>query len=353
MSLTCLSGLVGLANRDCPCLSAGKPSGFNDSSSGYYLDDRTDGFPVKSALYDNIDCGESTIWDTLEEARNQAIRDVQIDLMQGLQTTRESQIINWNGLIGKAEGSGSYINTNTYSGIQIRPLARMRDAYFIISAVWIDINETKSVPVHVTSNDPTFTPVSVSASVTSSGWTQYELDSPVSLPLYSVNQSDLRYNVSYEPGGAKARQNRIWCCARPAWKAHVDVGAFSEASIPNNELTLPTLNDALGFAVEGHFTCNRLDWICNLDVLNNLYVQDLVARLIQWKASIGLISGVLRSDGVNRATMLDHQGLYRQRNHLSGKYQNAILWIAQNLPSGVTSCWGCEHNQPQLTGLFS
>lgn len=353
MALDCLNGLVGLANRDCPCVSGGQPSGWNDSESGYYLDDREYGFPVKSSLYSNIDCGEDTIWDTLSEARTQGIRDVKSDLQQALETVRESSVINWRGLIGKAEGTGSNSSASTYAGIQVRPTSRMKDAVFMLKAVYININATKSVTVTVSSNDGTFSSVSESASVVANTWSRHQFSSAVALPMYSIGLTDLRYNIAFQPDGATVKQNRLYCCGKQPWMKHINAGGFDLAALPDNEDVLYTNTTLPGIAIEGYFSCNKLDWICDLEEMNGLDLRDLIARLIQWKSAIHLITGVLRSDKVNRATLLDQEGLYRQRSFLAKKYENAVLWVAQNLPGGVTSCWGCEKSAPQVHSLIS
>ena len=352
MALDCLTGLVGLANRDCPCVSGGQPSGYNDSESGYYLDDQEYGFPVTNALYASIDCGQSNIWDRLDEARTQGIRDVKNDLLQSLSQVRESRVINWRGLIGKAEGVGSLVSTNTYAGIQLRPKIRMKDAYFMLKAVHLYVSATKSVTVTVTSNDGTFTPVSESASVTANTWTKYTFSSAVSLPLYSIALTDIRYNIAFQPDGAQVKQNKLWCCGKQPWMNHFDAGSFNLASLPNDQSLIPANNTCPGIALEGYFTCNKLDWICDLEEMNGINMRDLVARLIQVKSAIHLITGVLRSDKVNKYTLLNQEGMYRQRNFLRDYYNNGVLWLSQNLPNGVTSCWGCERAAPQITPLI-
>jgi len=352
MSLTCLSGLVGLSNRDCSCVSGGQPSGWNSSVTGYFLDDREYGFPLKDALDANLECGENNIWDLLSEARTQGIRDVKNDLLQSLHTTRESRIINWRGVIGKTDNVGSYIPGSTYNGIQLRPRIRMKDAYFMVKALWLNINTTGSITVGIASNDGTFTATSESASVTANTWTKHTFSSAISLPLYSIAKPDLRYHIYYQPDGNQGRQNRLWCCTKPVWLQHFEVGAFALTALPGDDV-LPTTQEAAGIAIEGYFTCNKLDWICDLEEMNGYDMRDLIGRLIQWKSSIHLITSVLRSGKVNKYTLLGQEGLYRQRSHLMKMYEEAILWVSQNLPSGVTGCWGCERNAPMINSIMS
>ena len=352
MALDCLSGLVGLSRRDCNCVSGGQPSGWSDSETGYYLDDQEYGFPLKDALDANLLCGESTIWTLLANARTQGIRDVKSDLLQSLNQVRESRVINWRGVIGKTDNVGSYISTNTYESIQLRPRIRMKDAYLTVKALWININQTKSVTVGISSNDGTFADVSGSASVTANTWTKFTFPTAQQLPLYSIAKQDLRYNVFYQPAGAQGRQNRLWCCSKPQWIQHLEAGTFSMAALPGDDV-IPTHQEATGLAIEGYFTCNKLDWICDLEEMNGLEMRDLIGRLIQWKSSIHLITNVLRSGKINKFTLMNQEGLYRQRNHLKANYENTILWVSQHLPQGVTSCWGCERDAPQISFLKS
>lgn len=352
MSLTCLTGLVGLAQRDCNCVSGGQPSGYNSSESGYYLDDREYGFPLKEALDANLDCGEGNIWSLLSEARTNAIRDVKSDLVQTLTTAREDRVINWRGLVGKTETTGGLITGAAKVGVQLRPKFRLKDAYFVAKALHININATKSVTVGIASNDGTFTAVSGSASVTANQWSKYTFPTAVSLPLYSIATQDLRYHVYYEPDGAKSRQNRLWCCSPPGWKQHLEAGAFSSASLPIDS-ELPTSQDAYGLAIEGYFTCNKLDWICDLEEMNGYDLRDFIARLIMYKGAIHAIHSVLESGKVNKYTLMKTEHLLGRRNKLMKLYSEGMLWVAQELPSGVTSCWGCERNAPQVNSLIS
>ena len=354
MALECLTGLVGLSQRDCDCVSGGQPSGWNDSVTGYYLDDHVYGFPVKEALYANIDCGNTTIWNTLAEARTNGIRDMKNDLLQALGTERESNVVNWQGLIGKTDGSGSYISGSTKVGIQLRPRMRLRDTYFMVKALWININATKAVTMGISSNanNGGYTAVTQSVNVTANTWTRCEFTSEQSLPMYLEGTQDLRYDLYYEPDGSQSRQNKIWCCGKPAWMQHFDYGTFSLSSLPTDDI-LPTGSEGYGIAVEGYFTCNKLDWICNLEEMNGLDLRDLIGRLIQYRSAIYLITSVLKSGQVNKYTLMGQEGLYRQRSSLKGWYENDIRWVAQHLPSGVTSCWGCEKNAPYIGSITS
>lgn len=350
MSLSCLDSLVGLSSRDCNCTSGSRPSGYDTSDSGYYLDDREYGFPVQDALLATVDCGEDSIWDMLDTARTQAIRDFKSDMQQALTETRDNNIVSWRGTIAKAESTG-YNNTSTgTAGIQLRPKFRLKDASFVVKAIWVGLNTTKSLTLNFTSNDGSFSDTTRTVSATAGQWVRNALDTTVSLPLYSIARTDVKYNIHYDLGGAKPYNNRMWCCSPPQWLKHLDAGGIITASLDND--TLYGSNYGYGLAIEGYFTCEKLDWICDVSEMNGLDFRDLVARCIQFKGAVKLMSMVLESGKVNYYTLLDGEGLERRRAKLQKMYGEYIMWVAQNMPANVTSCWGCEKNAPRIQSIL-
>lgn len=351
MALDCLDTLVGLADRDCPCVSGSRPSGWNDSTTGRYLDDWEYGFPINASMYANTGCGEDSVWDALADARTKGIRDVKQDLQQALRATREDRIHNWNGLVGKAESGSNYSSTRTNVGLQLRPVYRLRDAYFNVTAIHLGYTAAETVSVTISSNDSTFTDVSEDIVVASDGWTRHTLSgSGVALPLYSISVSDLRYNVSYQPGAGVPKVNKIWCCARPPWLDHMDVFGF-EADTLSDTIDAKS-NYGYGIALEGYLSCNRLDWICNLQEMNGLDFRDLIGRCIQVKAAIKLYTRLIEGDKVNRFTAMDVEQAAHKRASLAELYHNDINWIAQNLPVNLSACWGCDKHAPKVTEIL-
>lgn len=350
MSLTCLDTLVGLSSRECNCLSGSRPSGYDTSDSGYYLDDREYGFPVADALLATQDCGEGSVWDMLSTARDQAIRDFKVDLQQALTSVRDSNIINWRGTIAKAESTG-YNNTTTgTAGLQLRPRYRLKDASFVVKAVWVGLDTTKSLTLNFTSNDVSFSGTTRAVTATAGQWVRNALEVPVTLPMFSIARTDVKYNVHYSLDGAKAYNNRVSCCSPPPWMKHMDAYGILDASFADD--TIYASGYAYGLAIEGYFTCAKLDWICDIEEMNGLDFRDLLGRCIQFKAAVKLMSMVLESGKVNYFTILDAEGLERRRGKLQKMYSEYLLWVAQNLPANVTSCWGCEKHAPRVQAIL-
>jgi len=350
MALDCLNGLVGLSNRDCPCVSGDQPSGWNDSTTGYFLTDTEYGFPLTDAVFANLECGEGSVWEALDNARTEAIRDFQSDLLQSMNAMRDQKIPAWNGLIGKTDGT--FIAPNVVTGIQIRPRLRSRDAVFVVTAIHTAIETAGTYSVAIKSNDYEFDEVTETITVPGDRWARHQLATPVRLPFYVLHEESVRYSVELNANGSRVRNNKAACCGRAgAWSHLLDVGGFNVEGV-NNELNYCS-STFWGVAVEGYFECAKLDWICNLSELNSLDFLDLVARCIQFKGAAKMISRVLESGRINYWTVLAPEALAAKRTTLQTMYADYVQWLVKNLPDGVSGCWGCMKNMPRMTTIFS
>ena len=351
MSLTCLDTLVGLSARDCPCLSGGEPSGGSVSDSGYYLTDSEYGFPLVESVFANADCSEGSGWDLLQESLSGAIREVKNDLLQALNQYRESNVANYRGLIGKAESKTTYPVSGNIFGVQIRPRKRLKDAYWTIKAFHLGIDTAGDYEITISSNDNTWTPVSYTVTVSGDAWTRYELETPLQLPLYSIATSDLKYNITYSPGAARARVNKFTCCGVVfGWMSHLDAHGINAGALDDDYRYSGTTGH--GLAIEGYFDCNKLDWICDLDELNGYEFKTVIARLIQAKGKIKIISRILDSGKINYFTLLQPEKMAADRQAAQEMYAEYMLWVVQNMPPNITSCWGCEKSGPRITKII-
>lgn len=349
MPVSCLDSIVGLSDRDCDCLSGGRPADWNDSDSGYYLTDAEYGFPMLDAVFANVNCAETNVWDSLAASRSEAIRDFQGDLIQMLYANKETKVPNWRGLIGKTDGS--WWHTADYMGVQLRPKLRLKDAAFVVTAIHTAIETPGTYTVEITSNDYEFTPESLLVNATGGVWQRTPLPTPIRLPFYKLNEESLRYSISLLANGSRTRANRAYCCSKPEWLYYFDYGGFGEREI-NNEVNY--CNSTFGgVAVEGHFDCDSLGWICNLQEMNGYDIQDLIARCIQFKGAAKMISKVLESGRVNYWTALAPDNLVAKRQRLMDSYKEYMTWMVKNLPGTISGCWGCDKKAPRIKTIIS
>lgn len=353
--LDCLINLVGLTDKDCNCFDESKPAEFealNVSETGYYLTDEDYGLPLLESIFAGNDCGDGSVWDVLVKSRLAAINSVYTDLQAAILKYYDKAIQPFSGLIGKARSTSTRTITSAFAGhlIQPRPI---KDAAFVVKHVWLGVNQAGPITVTFDSNDPDFTAYSQVLTVTTPGvFQKFALTTPQSLDLYSKNVQDdafgcgLRYTVSYPiSGGLKPLNNVFKCCGDdPQYKKYMNVGGFEGDSVDTvlDNCGYSCNGNANGLVLDGYMTCDNLQWLCELEELNGYDIRDVLARSIQYKATVLLAQHILDSTEINYWTTLNREALYGKRNHAKTRFDALMDWIAQNLPSYATGCYTCK-----------
>ena len=343
-NLDCLTTLVGLTDKDCPCFDPA-PENWNTSSSGYYLTDPEHGFALLDAIYASSDCGDGSIWDLLTKARSQAIRDFATDLRAVMSRYHEPRVKPWKGVIGQPKHTTKAGILATYAGVIIQPQP-LRDASFVVTGIRLGLDASGDVTVNITSNDPDFVALTATVSVAANQFTVNTLDTPISLPMFSERRpEDLTYAIYYEmPEGAQHLVNKFTCCGlRQPWQQHLSVKGVTSDDTDVDEM-LTGGADPLGLVLEGYFVCDELEWICNLEQFASSGVLDVVAKAIQAKGAAKLISAIIEAGptAVNLYTLLGVEQLYARRQQLQVNYVEAVDWVARNFPQSATDCFVCK-----------
>lgn len=340
MAITCLDTLVGLTDKECPCFDTGRPADYNTSDSGYFLTDEEFGFPIKEAVLASSDCGDESIWTIMEDARSQAIRDFEkTDMPTALLEYYKQSRKGYSGILGKADFSGSFLNIKNVSGLQLQP-KKVKYGKFVLKSLYLGVDTTGNVTVNITSNDPDFTPISEVVSATGGRFIKHTLSSPVSFDLDSVFVEQLFYNFSFDTTSITPLKNKIWCCSGKPFAENTDLYGFNADTLDDTEKA--NEGNGYGLALDGYFTCEKLDWICELNEVGGYNLLSVIARCIQFKGAVKLISKILEGDKVNYYTLLDKEGLYKRRSKLSKLYNDYIDFIAQNVPDNFSDCWKCD-----------
>lgn len=349
MNLECLATLVGLDDSDCECFEDGRPETYNTSESGYYV---TELMPVKDNILANKDCADGTIWDFLIRARSKAIRDFQNDVTVSLSEVKNTPGA-WRGTIGKIE-SKSYLTTPSLThGVQFRTRngKRYKDQRFIIKAIWVNVNTNDGITLNWNSNIPDFTDQDIALTTTAGRFNRNALETPISLDLYNVFQDCVHHDFTFEPGEIQPATNRVYCCSRPGWMNQLEVCGISTNSY---ELDKEYNSRSMyGLAFEGYFSCNKLQFFCELDELNASALKHEVAKSIQYASAVNALNEMLRSNKVNQFTLLDLESAYKMRSKYQKAYNDTIYSIARNVPSGFSSCWGCDKNAHKVGYLMT
>lgn len=341
MALDCLTGLVGLSDRDCPCFTTDRPATYNASETGYYITDPEYGFPLLEGAFAGANCDEGSVWDMLDKARTKASRDFEDDLRAALYTERQTRFSVFSGLIGKDISSSTRTLTGTYQGVLITPKC-VKGGVLKVIKIGLDIDTSTTVTVKIYSSKDTSSPiVSMPCTTVANKLTFTTLPIPVELPLYDELTSELRYYVVYESPTFKPRNNKLTCCGRkPGWMQYMNVAGY------NADTLLGETGDTFsnGIVLQAHLSCDQVGWVCDMDEVEGYNVKSVIGRAIQMKAAIKIISSVLRSANINIFTMSNRESLYGQKKSLQKAYENQILWMAQNIPASVSDCFQCDKN---------
>jgi len=348
----CLTTLIGITPAECPCFE-GIDAGYTDSDSGYYLTDPLYGIPNLSAvLATRAQCepADNTVYNTLNEARQSAIRDIRTDLMTALSRFREGAGA-WRGVIAKNRAVTGTVNSLGKNGTQLYSTRRLIDASFVITDLFIGANFTGTVDVKFESNHRTFTQADITCNTVAGTFEQNMLVTPVTIPLYDAAEQELFYNLYWEPTGVqKPLTSSIWCCGGPgAWAKFVQVGGFNLATL--EERTLYRSSTASGILIGGYISCAKLDFICNLDELNGYDWKELLGRTLLFKSAIYAFSQMISSDQVNLQTLLNAEQAGKRMKELSEAYATNIEYIAKSLPTGFSGCWGCNKSDFQISKI--
>ena len=342
----CLQNIIGLTDLDTDCFGA-EPVGWavdNASETGYYLSDAEFGFPLLAAIQEGKDSWDGDFFDMLKKARLKAIEAFRTDLSAKLRVHYNSKL-HFSGTIGRVQASPGSSPATTYYGQRIRPVNYYRGGAFVISDVWIGISVTDAaIALDITSNDPSFTPVSETITSLAGQFNKTTLPTPVELPLHSDYVEELEYYISYTmPGGATPIRNKFFCCgSRPGWYKFVEAYGFGSDSLDFANNASHSRDAGFGLSLEGYLKCDEAQWLCSAEQIAGLQTKSLIGRTVQSNAAAILAAEVMSSSKVGKYTtwsMEDLGALYQARKE---GYENNLNWLSENLPDDAMQCFECK-----------
>lgn len=339
-----IKGLVGLCGYVDACFMGDAPEGFNQSPTGFFLTDHEDGLPLLQRI-DAARIADRTVWQTLTDARTQAVNDFFHDVNTELRKANESRLQPYAGLIGN-DVAGGIISTNAdYAGMEIEA-TQTRGGFLEVRKIGVAIDtlgDTNVKILRVRNRNEVSELYSFPAAVTTTGMQFFELSELVSLSLYDEGCEDLRYWVVIElPTNASPKQSKITCCgARPTWMQFVQARGI-DTDLSNIK---KRSSYSHGVTIDAILTCKGLDWLCEIDELDGHNLTLNIAKLIQWKSTSKLISSILNTTNINAFTALGREALYGRRNSVQKKYFDGLVWLVDSIPANLTDCWKCKQQK--------
>lgn len=341
MALDCLNTLVGLSDTEDSCYQDA-PLGASDSTTGYFLTDAEYGFSWLEAIYNAGGNTAEGFWNLLTKSRSSAIAALKTDLQALIRNYNVKALEGWKGTVGKVEAVNSYIPGKDFIGLGLSPVM-IRDAYLFITDIYTGLNNTGTVTLTISSNDPAFTAITKTLDTEAGRMKKTAFADAIALPFYSetVPDDELWYYFTYEHDGNAVYRNRFTCCGNnQGWMQYIKAKSLIVDEV-TSDMTPSGDGNANGLALVGYIGCNELDFLCSIDTLGAWNLKSLIGRAIQTKAAAYLISEVLEKGAINNAA-LNTEALFAMRSTRNKVYKDNLNWIAANFPAESTGCFACK-----------
>jgi len=361
-SMDCLNTIIGLSRAVCSC-DVTPPDGYNTSDSGLYLDEIA---PFDAALrVSNCGC-TSDDWTAMVNARAEAIKTFQADLLAMLMTRYKPRRNGFEGTIGEARANGAVQQQGTYGGIRIGchsirgGALRIRKVGGIFSATGA-VTLTLYNSLNAVVQTVTLNAVAGAHTTVAVDWT---------LPLHIPYAARAEYFLVYQYNSGNApRQNNLSCgCggwtpwfdwSRTMWQASEHAGSRSWANWLmvggwwGNDLTsfdnCSTSSNAYnmnGLTLDVSLGCDVSSAVCggraSLDYDRDPLALSM-AFAVRYKAADLLIMNILRSEKLVRSAQTNREALAEARREYLIKYNEAANYIAANLNVENNDCLACSH----------
>ena len=347
MITDCYGNIVGLSDVDCECVDT-PPTGYDDSSTSYYITDNDYGIPFQAAIYTKSDCFDGdTIWEYLEKVRQKTYKKFDADFRQTIYTKYQTRNSTFKGEIGKKKSQAVRLK-NDLVGIRIKP-KQLKGACLYIKSIELNLNSNETVTINVHSNETEEVLHSFTVDTVAGQYTEVNEEVSFELPLYS-DCTDLEYYVTYTvPNGSSPNGNKFHCCGdKRLWRPYFNLNGLEGDSL--DDLTFKG-NQAYGLVINGSVACNELNWICDLSEVQDKLsgkgytLQNVIGRAIQYSAGIRGVNDMLKTNRINFYTSLNMEGLYKHRSRLSKLYNEHLAWLVENLPLDDNDCLKCKENK--------
>ena len=348
----CIKSFVGLSSRDCNCLLPNRPTDYNISRSGYFLDDMKGGVSLKFAG-NAVDCGDNGVWAALEKARNEGIMSFLTDFIENATRQNTERYKAFKGQIGKDQQT-QYVfldQSRPYVGVELRPKS-IKGGVFRLKNVSISVSTALPIDVLVYNSLDFGTPLHVLPMLGGVG-VRRSVAVNHDLPTTDEYGKAISYYFVYNRGTAMPHDNMFSCgCGGEnlVYDEYLHTGGFQVQGIADLEqkVTSNTLcatdNYTMSIIIKGEWHCEGLAFLCGLDPSDYGYGAT-VAKAIQLYAVNALITGLSKSNNVNFYTLLNTEVMAHQYNSNAKELREKMTWLAQNIPADGSDCYICKESQ--------
>lgn len=353
--MECLTGVVGLTQETCACLTSGESCDFTTSPSGLYLDQIEGGLSL--AAIKNMDACKS-LCDMMLRARTQAERRLGDDISSALATKYAANKKSFVGKIGQDNFTGSLSLTKQFAGLKLQSVVGNADSLLVIKTMSININIDAHVQVKIirarrgATSGTVVATLDVNASANLP--TLFPIANDIKLPL-SYDGEDVNYFILYDrSAGFNPKNNKSSCGCGNTEKYLFQYLSISGAVTDGLDALANTgyENVSHGLILGIELKCDKGEFVCR-EFNENDAVSITLAYATMYKAAEILIEEVLRSPEVSRFTMMNREYMWGKRNHFRKEYDDRIRYVASIIDPSASDCFICKPENIFSGGIMS
>lgn len=350
----CFNNIIGYTENNCPCFDE-KPEGWNESLSGYYIDDPEYGIPLAS-ISSSKDCGEGSVWDMMEQAKQVAIRNFITDFTVALNATNLKSFQGYSGAIANTKDKFGYVlkSLKDYAGVRFVPL-KWKGVQLTIREICVYFENSQPVEVFLYSSKDTTNPIN-SWIITPVGGrkTCFDLPSPEILPLGDSSGQPIIYYFTYEVGTNRPYNAKFDCgcgvTSKPVVYRYLAGYGFTFDDMSELYGVSQKSEYINGIQPVGEIACDSTSWLCReWDYWTDPFAR-VMANTIQFYAINILAGSILNSNRINFTTLNKREHLLGRISSLRKKIGENMTYLIANIPTDASDCLQCDHSiyQKQL-----
>lgn len=363
LDISCLSGVVGLANCECPCYTDIAPDGYNTSSSGLYIADLV---PL-SMIGEGDKCSDpSNPWNMMDRARTQGANMVLNDVRSGIMKRNQVARTKYTGMIGEKTARDVRSVSTTYAGVRIST-PRIKGGYMRITSIGGVFNASGTVSVRI--YDRFNATVGAAVVITTVAGQHASATCNINLPLWVDGAAWPEYFAVYTVDQDNLpRDNRLFCpsCSRDTlpvfslshpyystrkwtgtagWANWVMVSGWGGDTLTGFDLEAENATGEYymnGLTITAEFNCDPVSSICvdGLDYSDPVALS--LAHAYRYASAITLAQMIGRSPEVLRNANIAKEVLAADVQNWWKDYQTNIEFVTYHAPVSNTDCVYCK-----------
>lgn len=346
--LACLTGVVGVADTDCDCYEDGRPSDYNEATSGLYLSQLVD----LDTLIQAYQCDGDTLWSIGAKAINDATLRFQSNLLQCWASKHKARE-QWRGLVGERDCPQVLTPGTSYAGLLLCPDNSIVNGEIVITGIGTLFTQTGEVTVSIYDNVTGTFLYEVDLDTTANTFQSNPLSTPIVLPFNGSDNSDRRYWVIYTVTDNKPKRGEVNCgCSSKQVRMKEWANFYgTKGNVIADRSQWSMEESHFGLLPEVTIRCAVEKGICDetLDFATNPNASVMAEAI--WYLAASLIPDYLRrSTKVLPGSVLNHDELKEDAQKHAGEFSARVQALCNSMDPG--SCYACKPKMGLRTMTF-